>query len=184
MFKRLGAFFLDIGEVLVFAIGIFFFVYLLIMRPHKISGVSMSPNYPDSEYLLTEKVSYYKSPPKRGDVVVFTPPVSSDDYIKRVIALPGENVSIKGGRVYINSELLKEDYLASDVYTQGGSFLQEGQTYKVPDGEFFIMGDNRAHSYDSRSFGPIKKNVISGRAWVIYWPVKLAGAVGPPDYNY
>ena len=182
MFKRLGAFFLDIGEVLVFAIGIFFFVYLLIMRPHKISGVSMSPNYPDSEYLLTEKVSYYKSPPKRGDIVVFTPPVSSDDYIKRVIGLPGENISIKESRIYINNEPLKEEYLASDVFTQGGSFLQEGQTYKVLDAEFFIMGDNRAHSYDSRSFGPIKKKVISGRAWIIYWPVKFAGVVNSPNY--
>lgn len=182
MFRRLGAFFLDIGEVLVFAIGIFFFVYLLIMRPHKISGISMSPNYPDSEYLLTEKVSYYKSPPKRGDIVVFTPPVSSDDYIKRVIALPGENISIKESKVYINNELLKEDYLNDDVSTQGGSFLAEGQSYKVPDAEFFVMGDNRTHSYDSRSFGPIKKKVISGRAWIIYWPVKFAGVVNSPNY--
>ena len=182
MFKRIGAFFLDIGEILVFAIGIFFFVYLLIMRPHKISGVSMSPNYPDSEYLLTEKVSYYKSPPKRGDVVVFTPPVSSDDYIKRIIGLPGENISIKESKVYINKELLKEDYLVGDVYTQGGSFLAEGQSYKIREGEFFVMGDNRSHSYDSRSFGPIKWKVITGRAWVIYWPVNLAGVVSSPNY--
>ncbi|MCX6705664.1 MAG: signal peptidase I [Candidatus Woesebacteria bacterium] len=182
MFKRLGAFFLDIGEVLVFAIGIFFFVYLLIMRPHKISGISMSPNYPDSEYLLTEKVSYYKNPPKRGDVVVFTPPVSSDDYIKRVVGLPGDNVSIKENHVYINNKLLKEDYLTSEVLTQGGSFLAGGQTYKVPDAEFFVMGDNRSHSYDSRSFGSIKKKVISGRAWIIYWPVSLAGMVETPNY--
>ena len=182
MFKRLGAFFLDIGEVLVFAIGIFFFVYLLIMRPHKISGVSMSPNYPDSEYLLTEKVSYYKSPPKRGDVVVFTPPVSSDDYIKRLVGLPGENISINNSKVYINNELLKEDYLKNDIITQGGNFLQEGQSYKVANEEFFVMGDNRAHSYDSRSFGPIKKKVISGRAWIIYWPANLAGVVKAPSY--
>ena len=182
MFRRLGTFFLDIGEVLVFAIGIFFFVYLLIMRPHKISGVSMSPNYPDSEYLLTEKVSYYRSPPKRGDVVVFTPPVSSDDYIKRVIGLPGENISIKDNKVYINDELLKEDYLNGDILTQAGNFLQEGQTYKVADGELFVMGDNRAHSYDSRSFGPIEKRVINGRAWIIYWPVNLAGVVKAPNY--
>ncbi|MEK7061339.1 MAG: signal peptidase I [Patescibacteria group bacterium] len=183
MFKRLGAFFLDIGEVLVFAIGIFFFIYLLIMRPHKISGVSMSPNYPDSEYLLTEKVSYYKSPPKRGDVVVFTPPVSSDDYIKRVIGLPGDIVSINNGKVYINSRLLNEaDYLSSEVFTQGSSFLPDGLSYTVKDGEFFVMGDNRPHSYDSRSFGPIKKKVINGKAWIIYWPVKLAGAVKSPNY--
>lgn len=182
MFKRLGAFFLDIGEVLVFAIGIFFFVYLLIMRPHKISGVSMSPNYPDSEYLLTEKVSYYKNPPQRGDVVVFTPPVSSDDYIKRVIGLPGDKISVHDGKVYINAEMLKEKYLKDDVYTDGGSFLANNQTYEVKEGELFVMGDNRAHSYDSRSFGPIKKNVISGRAWIIYWPVKFAGVVKAPNY--
>ena len=90
MLKRLGAFFLDVLEVIVFAIGIFFFVYLLIMRPHKIKGQSMEPNFPDAEYLLTEKVTYYLHKPERGDVVVFQPPISdSDEFIKRVIALPG-----------------------------------------------------------------------------------------------
>ncbi len=182
MFKRLGKFFLDMGEVLVFAIGIFFFVYLLIMRPHKIDGISMSPNYIDDEFLLTEKVSYYRSFPKRGDVVVFTPPVSSDDYIKRVIALPGENISISNNKVYINNEPLNEKYLSSDILTEGGSFLSEGQTYTVPEGQFFVMGDNRMHSYDSRSFGPITKKVITGRAWVIYWPIKMAGVVSRPSY--
>src|SRR3989344_4944030 len=89
MFKRLGAFFLDVLEVVVFAIGIFFFVYLLIMRPHKIKGQSMHPNFPDGEYLLTQKVSYYFDAPKRGDVIVFKPPVSEDDeFIKR--KLPGQ----------------------------------------------------------------------------------------------
>ena len=85
MFKRLGAFFLDILEVIVFAIGIFFFVYLLVMRPHKIKGQSMHPNYPDGEYLLTQKVSYYFHGPERGDVVVFKPPISEEDeFIKRI----------------------------------------------------------------------------------------------------
>ena len=182
MFKRLGAFFLDVGEVLIFAVGIFFFVYLLIMRPHKISGASMEPNYPDKEFLLTEKVTYYRSTPRRGDVVVFTPPVSEDDYIKRVIATPGEIVSIQDCKVYINGKLLKEEYIKDDVCTEGAAFLQEGASYKVPDGELFTMGDNRPHSFDSRSFGPIKKKVISGKAWVVYWPVKNAGVVQRPNY--
>ena len=86
MFGKVGAFFLDILEVVVFAVGIFFFVYLLIMRPHKIKGQSMHPNFPDGEYLLTEKVTYYTRSPKRGDVVVFTPPISeTDEFIKRII---------------------------------------------------------------------------------------------------
>ena len=85
MFAKLGAFFMDILEVIVLAVGIFLIVYLLILRPHKIKGASMEPNFPDGEYLLTEKVSYYKDDPKRGDVIVFKPPISEDEFIKRVI---------------------------------------------------------------------------------------------------
>jgi len=170
MFKRLGAFFFDILEVVVFAIGIFFFVYLLIMRPHKIKGQSMHPNYPDAEYLLTQKVSYYLERPKRGDVIVFTPPISQDDeFIKRIIALPGEKVKVANGKVFINDEELKEAYLDSSVYTSGSSFLVEGEEYTVPEGDWFVMGDNRPHSSDSRSWGPITKKEISGKAWLIYW---------------
>ncbi len=183
MFKRLGAFFLDILEVIVFAVGIFFFVYLLIMRPHKIKGQSMMPNFPDSEYLLTEKVTYYLHKPKRGDVVVFTPPVSeTDEFIKRIIALPGERVMIKDGRVYVDGNMLKESYLPDSFRTKEGSFLAEGVEYTVPDGQYFVMGDNREHSADSRFWGPITPKHISGRAWVIYWPPKLAGTVNVPDY--
>lgn len=183
MFKRLGAFFLDILEVVVFAIGIFFFVYLLIMRPHKIKGQSMHPNFPDGEYLLTQKVSYYLGPPRRGDVVVFKPPVSPDDeFIKRIIALPGDRVKVENGKVYINGELLNESYLDPTLYTSASGFLLEGEEYVVPESQWFVMGDNRPHSSDSRAWGPINKKDISGKAWLIYWPPTLAGAVKNPDY--
>ncbi len=185
MFKRLGTFFVDVFEVVVFAVGIFFFIYLLIMRPHKIDGQSMMPNFPDSEYLLTEKVSYYTRSPIRGDVVVFTPPVTNlDEYIKRVVAIPGETIMIKGGSVYINNELLGEPYLDSSVYTQPGAFLTEGMEYQVPEGKYIVMGDNRANSSDSRYWGPIAKKAMSGRAWVIYWPLKLSGVVERPIYTF
>lgn len=176
---------MDIFEVIVFAIGIFFFVYLLVMRPHKIDGQSMMPNFPDSEYLLTEKVTYYFHAPKRGDVVVFTPPVTNlDEYIKRVIAVPGETIMVKEGRVYVNDKLLKEPYLSDNVYTHVGSFLGEGQEYTVPENKYFVMGDNRSNSSDSRYWGAIDKKSISGRAWVIYWPLKLAGSVENPQYLF
>ena len=183
MLKRLGAFFLDILEVIVFAVGIFFFVYLLIMRPHKIKGQSMMPNFPDAEYLLTEKVSYYLHKPQRGDVVVFTPTVSElDEFIKRIVALPGERIMIKGGKVHVNGELLKESYIPGDFNTYEGSFLAEGVEYTVPSGKYFVLGDNREHSSDSRFWGPVTPKEISGRAWVIYWPPKLAGSVKNPNY--
>jgi signal peptidase I len=185
MMKRLGTFFLDIIEVVVFAVGIFFFIYLLIMRPHKISGESMMPNFQDAEYLLTEKVTYYTRNPERGDVVVFTPPVSTtDEFIKRVIGLPGEKVMVSGGKVYINDKVLNEPYLKDTVLTNGGTFLTEDVEYTVPAGEYFVMGDNRPNSSDSRYWGPITKKVMSGRAWVSYWPANSAGVVPKPSYSF
>lgn len=176
---------MDMVEVVVFAVGIFFFIYLLIMRPHKISGQSMMPNFQDAEYLLTEKVTYYTRNPERGDVIVFTPPVSdTDEFIKRVIGLPGERVELKDGHVYINDKLLRESYLKDDVFTYGGTFLSDNVEYTVPDGEYFVMGDNRPNSSDSRYWGPITKSVISGRAWIAYWPTNLAGVVQKPSYSF
>lgn len=185
MFKRLGAFFLDVLEVIVFAVGIFFFIYLLIMRPHKISGQSMMPNFQDGEFLLTEKVTYYTRSPARGDVVVFMPPISTtDEFIKRVIALPGEKVMVRNGRVYINDKLLPEYYIPEGVATSGGPFLSENVEFTVPDGLYFVMGDNRPNSSDSRYWGPITKKVMTGRAWVSYWPLKTSGVVKNPSYNF
>ena len=186
MLKRLGAFFLDILEVIVLAVGIFLVVYLLILKPHKIKGASMEPNFPDGEYILTQKVSYYKGDPQRGDVVVFKPPISEDEFIKRVIGLPGETVSLRNGKVLINDIELKEDYIK--VSTNGGGFLSEGQQYLVPDGHYFVLGDNRPHSSDSRAWGPITKDSIkciqgcSGKAWLVYYPIELMGVVKTPDY--
>ena len=171
---------MDILEVIVLAVGIFLIVYLLILRPHKIKGQSMHPTFPDGEYLLTEKVSYYRNDPQRGDVVVFKPPISEDEFIKRIIGLPGDTVSLLGGKVFVNDKLLKEDYIIVD--TNAGGFLNEGQKYVVPEGNYFVMGDNRPHSSDSRSWGPITKKVITGKAWLIYYPFNLGGFVPAPNY--
>jgi signal peptidase I len=197
MFKSLGRFFLDVSEVIVFAIGIFFFVYLLIMRPHKIEGESMMPNYLNAEYLLTEKVTYYLNKPQRGDVVVLRPPLTvseGDEFIKRIIGLPGEKIMISGGRVYINDKLLNEPYIASSVITNGGFFLVNNADYIVPTDKYFVMGDNREHSSDSRYWGPVPLNLtpngdkegINGRAWIVYWSpdLKRLGVTKNPAYTY
>src|SRR3989344_7510790 len=107
IFRRLGAFFLDILEVVVFAVAIFLFLYLLVLQPHKIKGQSMEPNFADGEYLLTDKVTYRFSEPKRGDVVVFEAPgTNNEEFIKRIIGLPGEQISLKDGKVAINNQVL------------------------------------------------------------------------------
>lgn len=171
---------MDILEVIVLAVGIFLIVYLLILRPHKIKGQSMHPTFPDNQYLLTEKISYYRNNPQRGDVIVFKPPISEDEFIKRVIGLPGETVMVLNGKVFINNDELREDYIK--VETNSGSFLLEGVKYVVPEGNYFVMGDNRPHSSDSRAWGPITKKVITGKAWLTYFPFNLAGMVKAPTY--
>src|SRR3972149_3460951 len=107
--KRLTDFFLDIVEVVVFAIAIFLFIYLLVLQPHKIKGESMEPNFHDGEYLLTDKLSYRYNEAKRGDVIVFkAPPDYKEEYIKRIIAFPGETVALENNRVVVNGNPVDE----------------------------------------------------------------------------
>jgi signal peptidase I len=182
--RRLGAFFLDVFQVIVFAISLFLFMYLLLFQPHKVKGDSMQPNYPNAEYLLTDKVTYRFNEPKRGDVIVFKPPPApEDEYIKRIIGLPGDRVKVEGGKVYINSKVLREDYLSSTLYTSGGTFLPDGDEITVPKDNYFVMGDNRPYSSDSRSWGFVPKANITGRAWFIYWPPNKIGAAAKINYN-
>jgi len=183
--RKAGAFLLDILQVFVFAVAIFLFVYLLILQPHKIKGDSMQPNFPDGEYLLTDKVSYRFGEPERGDIIVFEPPNSDgDEFIKRIIALPGESVSIASGRVLINSSVLNEPYISASVNTVSGAFLNDNKQVIVPQDHYFVMGDNRPHSSDSRIWGFVPVDNITGKAWVIYWPPSEAGSIPSPVYAF
>lgn len=183
LIRRIGAFFLDILQVLVFAVAIFLFVYLLILQPHKIKGDSMQPNYPDGEYLLTDKVSYRFGEPERGDIVVFEPPNSNgDEFIKRIIGLPGESVSISSGKFLINSSVLNEAYIDSSIRTDGGAYLGENKQLIIPEDHYFVLGDNRSHSSDSRIWGFVPIDNITGKAWLIYWPPDNAGTITDPVY--
>ncbi len=178
IFSRLGAFFLDMLQVIVFAVSIFLFIYLLVMQPHKIKGSSMEPDFHDAEYLLTDKVSYRFGEPKRGDVIVFkAPPDFKDEFIKRIIGTPGDKVMVKAGKVYVNGNQISEQYLMPNQYTSAGSFLTEGLEVAVPANNYMVFGDNRDHSFDGRSFGFIDRSKINGRAWIIYWPPQNAGIV-------
>ena len=183
MLRNIGIFFLDILEVIVFAIAIFLFVYLLLLQPHKIKGDSMQPNFPNGEYLLTDKVSYRLREPKRGEVIVFeAPQTQGEEFIKRIIGLPGELISVKEGSVFVNGQKLNEVYLVPGVVTLSGNFLKEGEAVLVPPGEYAVLGDNRLHSSDSRAWGFVAKAKITGRAWVIYWPIAKAGTIEEVKY--
>lgn len=182
--KRLGDFFLDILEVLVSSFAIFLFIYLLVMQPHKIKGASMEPNFHDGEYLITDKLTYRFKEPQRGDVIVFeAPEAAGEEYIKRIVGLPGETISVHDGSFYINGEKLDEPYLPDSIFTKGVLFLKNDEERLIPQGNYFVAGDNRGSSSDSRYWGPITKDKITGRAFFIYWPMSEIGLIKFPEPN-
>lgn len=182
--KRAVAAIFDFLQGIVVVLAIMVMIYLFIMSPQEINGASMEPNFHNGEYILTNKVVYKMKEPTRGDVVIFKSPRNKEvDYIKRIIGLPGDTVGLKNNKLYVNGQPVEEPYLAPDVTIFGGSYLQEGQEITVPEGLYFVAGDNRPHSSDSREFGPISKDDIIGQAFLRYWPFSLFGFIPHPSYD-
>jgi len=157
-------------------------IYIFLFRPFEVNGESMFPNFHDKEYVLTNLIVLRFQNPKLGDVVVFkAPPEPDKDYIKRVIGTPGDTVEVKGGQVYRNGKLLDESkYLKPTVKAYSGTFLKEGDTITVPEDEYFVMGDNRLYSSDSREWGFVKRNEIIGESLFVYWPFNRMRLVENP----
>ncbi len=186
--KRAGAFFLDMIETIVIALSIFLVVYLFLMQPHQVSGLSMFPNYHDKEYILTDKVSYKLGDPKRGDVVVFHAPEAANcpkgtgcDFIKRVIGLPGDTIEIRDHTFYIDGRKLPEPYIPEENILNPGPYIQTN-SITLRENQYFVIGDNRPHSSDSRVWGPIGKENIIGKGFFRYWPADRMGIL--PKVNY
>jgi len=171
----LGSALRELIETLILTLVIFLVIRFAVQN-FRIEGFSMEPNFHDGQYLFVNKLMYMLHPPERGDVIVFIPPNNnSRDFIKRVIGLPGDQVEIRLGTVYVNGEELKESYpLNAGSYSTG--------SVVVPPEEYFVLGDNRNYSSDSHSWGTVSVKKIIGKAWVSYWPPQLMGLV--PDYSY
>jgi len=178
---RLWAF---VENVLYIAAAIILAVLIqsFVVRPFVVSGNSMDPVIHNAEYILIDQVSYRLDQPERGDVVVFrAPPEPTKYYIKRIIGLPGETVQLEKGVITIfNTEhpkglTLDEPYI---THTQSDTL-----TTKVPAGEYFVMGDNRSGSYDSREWGTLPHSEIRGRAWLRLLPIKAIDYL-PGKENY
>lgn len=180
--RKLYLFLLDTIQTLLFAASIFLVVYMFLFRPFQVSGTSMWPNFQDKEYVLTNLIVLRFENPKRGDVIVFKAPIDPDkDFIKRVIGAPGDTVSVKDGGVYVNGEKLDESsYLSSDVKTIGGAFLRDGTSITVPSDEYFVLGDNRPFSSDSREWGFVKSDEILGESFLVYWPLNQIKLIKNP----
>jgi len=177
-FRKIGKFFLDFIETIVMALSVFVIIYLFLFQPHQVRGSSMYPNFHDGEYILTDKITYRLREPKEGDVIIFRAPKNEEyDYIKRIIATPGKCLQIINGKIYIDGKPFEEPYLPPDYSTSPGSFLRAGQTVCVPEKNYFVLGDNRSHSSDSREWGFVPQQNIIGKAFFRYWPPNRFGKI-------
>jgi signal peptidase I len=155
------------------ALGLALVIIIFLYQPVKVEGTSMAPLLSDQERIFINKFVYRFEPIERGDVVVFWYPLDrSKSFIKRVVGLPGETVELRGGRLYISGKELKEPYVPPGYL--------DGSTYGpavIPSGNFFVMGDHRDSSNDSRVFGPVPRQFIYGKAVFAYWPVDHFGSL-------
>lgn len=160
-------FVIDVLETLILSVILFAAINAVSARI-RVDGSSMEPTLHSGEFVIVNKLTYKLGQPEIGDVVVFHYPRDPEqEYIKRVIGLPGDQVLVTDGKVYINGQMLEEDYINSPPAYQA--------TWEVPEDSIFVLGDNRNNSADSHSWGPVPLNYVVGKAVLVYWP--------PPDWG-
>lgn len=172
----------EILEVILPALALFLLIHTLIAEARFVPSPSMVPTIELGDRFLVEKVTYRFTQPKRGEIVVFHPTqraknqamqygqVLKEDFIKRIIALPGEKVFVKEGKVYVNGKVLNEPYINEERRP-----FYEVKTLTVPPGQYWVLGDNRNNSFDSHRWGFVPRNNIIGRAVWRFWPLSRVG---------
>ena len=170
--SRRGTYLLWVRDIAVSAVASILFI-LFLYQPVRVEGTSMMPRLENHDRLFINKFVYHFEAVDRGDVVVFHYPMDpSKSYIKRVIGLPGDRVQIVQGHVWLNGKMLRERYVPTN-YRDDDSMAAT----IVPKDCYFVMGDHRSISSDSRAFGPVERSLIYGKAEFVYWPAKDAGVV-------
>ena len=161
--SKLGSFFLEIFQTLIMAL-IFYFLIDSFFPRVRVENISMKPTLQPGELLLVNKLAYRLGEPHHGDVIVFHYPADpSEDYIKRLVGLPGDEIRVEKGLVYINGQAMDEPYIAAPP-AYNGSWI-------IPERMYFVLGDNRNQSSDSHSWGFVPENNIVGKALFVYWPL-------------
>jgi len=178
-------FFLELVQIVAISLAIIIPIRYFLVQPFYVKGTSMEPNFFDREYLIIDELSYRFSEIKRGDIVVFHYPNNPKEYfIKRIIGLPGETIEIKNSKITVYNDkhpngfqVVEKEYLADSVYTS------QNLNITLDNDQYFVLGDNRPMSYDSRFFGPISKEVIVGRVWLRGWPLDRWKEFKTPNYK-
>ncbi len=169
----LGRFLLDVFETLLLSALLFLGIDAVSARI-RVDGYSMEPNLKDGEFVLVNKLAYKFGEPQIGDVIVFHFPRDPDEeYIKRVVGLPGDSIEVARGVVYVNGSPLVEPYIVDRPNYQ--------TQWQVPEGHLFVLGDNRNNSSDSHRWGPVAMEYVVGKAVFVYWPPQEWGAINHPN---
>lgn len=181
--SKIVNFFAETVQTVTISLALMTAVYTFLILPTQVDGKSMEPSLHNGERLLVDKVTYKVSKPVRGDIVVLKSPENSDILlIKRLIGLPGDQVLILNNKVYINNQLLNEDYILDKQSLYSNSLLPKSQNFIIAEDEYLVLGDNRNNSFDSRFFGLIKFENIVGRAAFSFWPPNDLGPLPQPQY--
>lgn len=191
-------FLVEIMQIIIVAVAIIFAVRYFLIKPFVVKGASMEPNFFDSEYLIVDEVTYRFRAPERGEVVVFHPVDTcgstnavdleerKEYYIKRVVGLPGEEVEVSNGRVTIYNDEFPNGTVLDEYYADQPTAMPDGseRTWTIPEGQYFLMGDNRGESLDSRMLCAQPLTNIVGKAWVRGFPLDRVAVIGQPEYEF
>jgi signal peptidase I len=155
----------ELLETVISAGVIAFIIITFIGQVTVVRGASMEPTLYNNERLIANKISYRFESPKRSEIIIFKPPLEiKRNYIKRIIGIPGDKIEIIKGEIYLNDNKLEENYIEYNSYEDVSAIL-------VPDDSFFVLGDNRSNSSDSRYWGFVPRKNVVGKAWVVFWPL-------------
>ena len=167
----------EILKIVVISLAIIVPIRYFLIQPFFVKGASMEPTYLDGDYLIIDEISYRFETPKRGEVIIFRYPLDPTQFfIKRVVGLPGETVKVENGKVIIEEQSGNSFILDESQYLHGVTTAGNVET-TLEDNEYFVLGDNRNASSDSRRWGEVNKKLIIGRAWLRAWPFNRLGAL-------
>jgi signal peptidase I len=180
-FKNFFPFVLELAKIALIALVIVAPIRYFLFQPFIVKGESMAPNFENGDYLIVDEISYRFSDPERGDVIVFNyPKQPSEKFIKRIIGLPGETIEISGGQIKIDkgeqSFILGEKYLPNSLETEGDVKIT------LKDDQYFVLGDNREYSFDSRVWGAVPRKNIIGKAFLRILPLAALSQIAQPSY--
>ncbi|MFA6184371.1 MAG: signal peptidase I [Parcubacteria group bacterium] len=186
VYQGVGGFFVEIVKIFVLAIVVILPIRVFLFQPFFVQGASMEPNFENGQYLIVNELGYKETDLrvakvssfkeiKRGEVIVFRYPLNPTQFfIKRVIGLPGERVKIEKGSVYIYNQSHSDGFKLDESYLPQGLETKGDNDYIIKNDEYYVMGDNRNHSSDSRTWGPIKTSNVVGRVLLRAWPINKA----------